>query len=272
MASKSRPKILSEQGFDSVIQVISTKGDRVLEKPLPEIGGKGLFTQELEQSLINGSTDIAVHSAKDLPTTDPEGLCVAAFMKREKCTDCLVSSSSNSITSIPELPFGANVGTSSLRRQAQILNLRPDLKVSSIRGNVDTRIKKMLSKEVDILVLASAGVIRLGFDKRSDLCISHLDELSFLPAVGQGSIAIQCRQNDLNLFQCLTDKATHHRIIAERELLKRLEGGCSLPLGVKSEYLGQEQVRLRAKLLSLDGKMTVESTGKGNLTALWNKS
>ena len=189
--------------------------------------------------------------------------CRAAFMKREKCTDCLVSSSSNSIASISELPFGANVGTSSLRRQAQILNLRPDLKVSSIRGNVDTRIKKMLSKEVDILVLASAGVIRLGFDKRSDLCISHLDELSFLPAVGQGSIAIQCRQNDLNLFRCLTDKATHHRIIAERELLKRLEGGCSLPLGVKSEYLGQEQVRLRAKLLSLDGKMTVESTGKG---------
>ncbi len=188
-------------------------------------------------------------------------------MKREKCTDCFVSSSTSSYTSIEKLPLGLHVGTSSLRRQAQLLNVRPDLKVSSIRGNVDTRIRKMLNKEVDILVLASAGVIRLGFDKRTDLCISHLDELSFLPAVGQGSIAIQCRKSDQNLFKCLIDEATHQRIIAERELLRRLEGGCSLPLGVKSEYLGQEEVKLWARLLSVDGQMLVESTGKGTPSA-----
>lgn len=208
--------------------------------------------------------DIAVHSAKDLPTIDPEGLCIAAFLKREKSSDCLVSSSVTSFSSIAKLPIGTHVGTSSLRRQAQLLHQRPDLKVSSIRGNVDTRIKKMLNKEVDMLVLASAGVIRLGFDKRTDLCVSHLDELSFLPAVGQGSVAVQCRQTDLDLFKFLTDEATQHRIIAERELLRRLEGGCSLPLGVKSEYLGQAQVKLNAKLLSVDGKMTVESTGQGH--------
>ena len=213
---------------------------------------------------MNSAADIAVHSAKDLPTIDPEGLRIAAFLKREKCTDCLVSSSINSHISIEKLPSGAHVGTSSLRRRAQLLYLRPDLKVSSIRGNVDTRIKKMLNGEVDILVLASAGVIRLGFDKQPDLCISHLDELSFLPAVGQGSVAVQCRQTDLDFFKFLADEATQHRVIAERELLRRLEGGCSLPLGVKSEYLGQAQVKLNAKLLSVDGKMSVEPTGQGH--------
>ncbi len=236
----------------------------MLDKALPEIGGKGLFTQELEQALIEGSVDIAVHSAKDLPTIDPEGLCIAAFMKREKCTDCLVSSHSASYDSIENLPTGAQIGTSSLRRQSQLLNLRPDLKVTSIRGNVDTRIKKMLNKEVDALVLASAGVFRLGFEKRPDLCISHLSERSFLPAVGQGSIAVQCRQNDQNLFKCLVDTSTEYRIIAERELLRRLEGGCSLPLGVRSEYVGNEQVNLWARLLTIDGQMTVESSGRGH--------
>ena len=194
---------------------------------------------------------------------DPEGLCIAAFLKRERPTDCLVSSSSSSFTSIEKLPLGTHVGTSSLRRQAQLLNQRPDLTVSSIRGNVDTRIQKMLNKEVDVLILASAGIIRLGFDNRLDLCIKHLDENSFLPAVGQGSVAVQCRQNDLHLFECLVDEATQYRIIAERELLRRLDGGCSLPLGVQSEYLGRKEVKLKARLLSVDGKISIESTGKG---------
>ncbi len=235
----------------------------MLDKALTEIGGKGLFTQELEKALTDGCVDIAVHSAKDLPTADPEGLCIAAFMKREKCTDCLVSSQQSSYRSIEMLPHGARIGTSSLRRQSQLLNLRPDLKVTSIRGNVDTRVKKMLNGEVDALVLASAGVIRLGFEDRVDLQISHLSELSFLPAVGQGSVAVQCRQSDLKLFQCLADPPTACRVIAERELLKRLEGGCSLPLGVRSEFLGSEKVNLWARLLSIDGKMTVESNGQG---------
>lgn len=243
--------------------VISTKGDRVLDKSLPEIGGKGLFTQELESALINKTVDVAVHSAKDLPTSDPEGLCIAAFLKRERPSDCLVSPLTSSYASIEELPVGVTIGTSSLRRQAQILNLRPDLRVKSIRGNVDTRINKMLKGDADALMLASAGVIRLGYDTRSDIHIEHLNEESFLPAVGQGSVAIQCRLEDSEFFEILRDKPTQKRVLAERELLRRLEGGCSLPLGVRSQYLDENKVFLHAKLLSPDGSKSVEAYGEG---------
>lgn len=243
--------------------VISTKGDRVLDKSLPEIGGKGLFTQELESALINKTVDIAVHSAKDLPTSDPEGLCITAFLKRERPSDCLVSPLSNAYASIEELPVGFTIGTSSLRRQAQVLNLRPDLRVKSIRGNVDTRINKMLAGDADALLLASAGIIRLGYETHSDIHVEHLNEEDFLPAVGQGSVAIQCRLEDLEFFKILRDNDSHKRVLAERELLRRLEGGCSLPLGVRSYCSDETKVFLHAKLLSPDGTKSIEAFGEG---------
>lgn len=235
-----------------------------MDKSLPEIGGKGLFTEELELALRKEAVDIAVHSAKDLPTTDPEGLCVAAFLEREKPTDCLVSPIKDAFKSIENLPENAILGTSSLRRQAQLLNLRSDLKVTSIRGNVDTRISKMLAGEVQAILLASAGIIRLGFHARTDIHIQHLDENHFLPAVGQGSVAVQCRIEDLATFQILRHTETHLRVLTERELLRRLEGGCSLPLGVKTNYISPDNVHIYARLLSTDGLKSVEAWGEGN--------
>jgi hydroxymethylbilane synthase len=210
--------------------IFSTKGDQELSKPLPEIGGKGLFTAELEAALNNHAIDLAVHSLKDLPTEDSPGLTIGAILPRENPADVLVSRSKYTLD---ELPPKATVGTSSLRRQAQLLAQRPDLNIISLRGNVDTRIKKALDPHgpYDAVILAAAGLKRVGLAE-------HITEqLSFevmLPAPGQGAIAVQCRADDtatLEKLAELNDIPTQQAVLAERTFLAGLGGGCSIPVG-----------------------------------------
>ncbi len=240
--------------------VIETQGDRILDKPLPEIGGKGLFTQELEQALLSGELDAAVHSLKDLPVEDTPGLAIGLIPKRASAADVLISAEG---LRLDQLPRGARVGTSSLRRQAQILTYRPDLAVRPIRGNVDTRIRKVMEGDFDAIVLAAAGVIRLGLQE-------HItQELGFdimLPAPGQGALAVQCRSADLETHKLLTkleDGLTRAAVTAERTFLSALGGGCSLPVGA---FAGREGggVAMQALVSSADGKKRIWLEGDGS--------
>ena len=179
-----------EPGLNISLRVIKTRGDIILDVPLSKVGGKGLFVKEIEEALLDGSADLAVHSIKDVPMVLPEGLVLGCVPQREICVDCLLS---NRYASLDELPRGARVGTSSLRRQAQLLNLRPDLEILSLRGNVDTRLRKMKEGEYDAIVLASAGLKRLGLSADR---MHHFEAASFVPAVGQGALGIECRGDD----------------------------------------------------------------------------
>ena len=207
----------------------STQGDRILEKPLAEIGGKGLFTAELEESMRNGSVDLAVHSLKDMPTDLPEGLTLGAITKREVPCDALISPKYKVLSA---LPLGAKVGTSSLRRQAQLLHRRPDLKISVLRGNVQTRLRKLDEEGFDAIVLAQAGLKRLGLDDKITQVFT-VDEM--IPAVGQGALAIECRADDqemLDMLKPLNDEDTMWITSGERSFLRQLDGGCQVPMGV----------------------------------------
>src|SRR5687768_688297 len=208
--------------------IITTTGDRVLDRPLPEIGGKGLFTSELENALLSGEVDAAVHSLKDLPVEDTPGIVIAAIPARESAFDVLVSADEKTLADLPE---AASVGTCSLRRTAQLLARRPDLTILPLRGNVDTRLRKVMNGEYDAIVLAYAGLARLGLQ-------AHITETFplnvMLPAPGQGALAVQCRTDDEETIKLLT--AIHHPITAasvdaERAFLSGLGGGCSLPVG-----------------------------------------
>ena len=231
-------------------KLMTTKGDKILDAPLAKIGGKGLFTKELEQDMLAGGIDIAVHSLKDMPTEVPDGLIITAITKRYDPGDAFVS---NKVKSLAELPQGAVVGTSSLRRKAQLLHARPDLVVKDLRGNVNTRLRKLDAGEYDAAILAVAGLRRLGFGGR---ITEVLPKSMILPAVGQGALAIEAREDDAEtreLVAFLNDEATVACAKAERAFLARVEGGCQVPVGV---YATPEDsgLHVEAVIASLDGK------------------
>ena len=244
-------------------QVLSTAGDRTQDsgEPLPEIGGKGLFTAELERALKEGEIDVAVHSLKDLPTQGAPGVVVGAVTSREDVRDCLVTRSAASLSDLGE---GALVGTSSLRRSAQLAALRPDLEIRSIRGNVDTRIRKVEAGEYDAAVLAAAGIRRLGLEGAVS---EWLSPETVLPAPGQGALAVQCRADDaaiLNLLADLDDPAARGETTAERAFLEALGGGCAAPVAALAVTTTTPHVRLQGLVASADGRDVVRVRGEGD--------
>ena len=229
---------------------MTTKGDRVLDAPLAKIGGKGLFTKELEQAMLAGEIDLAVHSLKDMPTELPEGLMLAAVTERFDPGDAVVSPRYQTLANLPQ---DAKVGTSSLRRRAQLLAKRPDLEIVSLRGNVNTRLKKLEEENFDAIILAVAGLKRLGFHDR---ITEILPREICLPAVGQGALAIEARAADeatLSLIAFLDDAATRAAARAERAFLARVEGGCQVPVGVYAEA-ADEALEMEAVIASIDGE------------------
>jgi porphobilinogen deaminase len=247
-------------GLQCEEKIITTQGDKVLDKPLPEIGGKGLFTQELESELLRGAVHCAVHSLKDLPVENPAGLTVGCVPQRAEVRDALISAHGYSSAT---LPVGASIGTSSLRRAAQILSLRPDVRTESLRGNVDTRLRKALDGQYDAIILAGAGLTRLGLENHVTEWLS-LDGM--LPAPGQGALAVQCRMDDhstLELLAALEDASTRKAVTAERAFLSGLGGGCSVPVAAYATVTG-DQINLAGLVISEDGQRAVRVTGQGS--------
>jgi hydroxymethylbilane synthase len=245
------------------IRVIRTTGDRIQDRPLAEAGGKGLFTKEIEEALLANAIDLAVHSAKDVPTWLPPGLTLSAFLEREDVRDVFIARGAKTPR---ELAAGAVVGTASLRRQAQILRLRPDLKVVSFRGNVQTRLRKLEAGEVDATLLALAGLKRLG---RSDLAQTILPVEDFLPAIGQGAIAIETRADDARthaLLAPLNHAPTAVALAAERAFLAALDGSCRTPIAGHGTVDG-DRLTFRGLALRPDGSEAFETTRAGALDA-----
>jgi hydroxymethylbilane synthase len=248
--------------LECTTRVISTSGDRTQAsgEPLPEIGGKGLFTAELERALRDGDIDLAVHSLKDLPTEDAEGVVVGAVSEREDVRDCLVSRENRPLA---DLPGGALVGTSSLRRAAQLRAQRPDLDLCSIRGNVDTRIAKVRDGEYDATVLAAAGVRRLGIEREVS---EWLDAATMLPAPGQGALAVQARAGDeavLALVAELDHPRARAETTAERAFLRVLGAGCAAPVAALATSTATPRVRLQGLVASVAGTQMVRVEGEG---------
>ena len=222
---------LAVHGLESELVTYRTVGDKRLDEPLSSIGAKGLFTKELETDLLKGKTHLAVHSLKDLPTESPDGLLVAAVLEREDPRDALVVNGRILAQSLDDLPRGSRVGTSSLRRRAQLLAARPDLEVAELRGNVPTRLRKIDEGRVHAAILAAAGLHRLGA-RQHITC--YLDAPAWLPAAGQGAIAVQVRTDDARtraLAEAMNDAPTMRAVVAERAFLAALEGGCQVPIG-----------------------------------------
>jgi hydroxymethylbilane synthase len=252
-------------GLDITIRDFTTEGDRILDKPLAQIGGKGLFTQELEAALLAGRIDFAVHSLKDLPVEETPGLALGAVACREEVRDALVARDGLTLATLPP---GAVVGTSSLRRQAQLLALRPDLEVRSIRGNVDTRVRKVLEGHYDAALLAGAGLARLGLD---GYVSEWLDLETMLPAPGQGALAVQCRAADgdtLTLLAALDDADLRAAVGAERAFLHGLGAGCSAPVAAHASVVrspaGEARIELTALLASADGATVIRLHAAGS--------
>jgi len=241
----------------SLVPMVS-RGDKLLDAPLAKIGGKGLFVKELETALMENEADIAVHSMKDVPMEFPEGLGLYCICEREDPRDAFVS---NHFDDLDALPPGSVVGTSSLRRQAQLLARRPDLKIQFLRGNVNTRLAKLDAGEYDAIILAAAGLIRLGFGGRIRSSIS-VDES--LPAGGQGAVGIECRTTDSELhalLECLNHAPTATRVVAERALNKRLNGGCQVPIACYAVLEG-DQLWLRGLVGQPDGTVLLRAEGR----------
>jgi hydroxymethylbilane synthase len=231
-------RISEKHGFDYTFEVkkIVTKGDRILDVTLSKVGGKGLFVKEIEQALVDGVIDMAVHSMKDMPYALPEGLINGAIPKRVDPRDCLVMREGSSLD---DLPRGARVGTSSLRRSSQLKNARPDLQLESIRGNIDSRMRKLETEGFDAVVLAAAGLTRMGWQDRIS---SSIPVDVCLPAVGQGALGIECREDDeqvRELLSLINDNETELTVRAERSFLGTLNGGCQVPIGAYC-VLGEE--------------------------------
>jgi len=253
LLKSSRPELEIE-----LVKMI-TQGDKILDTPLAKIGGKGLFVKELELGMLNGDADIAVHSMKDVPAQLPDGLELSAILHREDPRDAFVS---NTYNNIDELPQGAIVGTSSLRRQCQLLDLRPDLQIRSLRGNVNSRLQKLDDGQYDAIILAAAGLIRLGFEKRIKVA---LPVNTMLSAIGQGAIGIECRSNDdatKALIACLHDPATASRIAAERAMNLTLEGGCQAPIAGHARIKGS-LIRLHGLVAKPDGSVIISEQLEG---------
>ncbi|MBO1924611.1 hydroxymethylbilane synthase [Thiomicrorhabdus sp. 6S3-12] len=239
---------------------MTTKGDKILNVPLAKIGGKGLFTKELEDRMMDGDADIAVHSMKDVPMELPEGFALGAILERHSPTDAFVS---NNYVAFEELPQGAVLGTSSLRRKAQLMAIRPDLDVRDLRGNVGTRLGKLDAGEYDAIVLATSGLQRLELDER----IRHeiVPEVC-LPAVTQGTLGIEYFAKDKDvkeIISVLNHEPTEIRTIAERAMNHRLEGGCQVPIGVFAELLDGDRIRIRGLVASLDGSTVIQNQVEG---------
>ena len=243
------------------LNVIKTKGDIILDVPLAKVGGKGLFVKEIEEALLNGEADLAVHSMKDVPMELPQGLLLGCVPPRENPTDCLLSCQYDSVAALPQ---NACVGTSSLRRQAQLLAQRPDLRIESLRGNVDTRLRKLREGVYDAIVLASAGLNRL---ELTAPCMHSLDPQVFLPAVGQGALGIECREDDYDLFALLAqleDTPTRVCVEAERGFLAGLEGGCQVPIAGHARLLDDDTLCLEGLVAEVDGSRILRAQKQGH--------
>lgn len=230
-------------GLEIELNKIKTTGDKILDVPLAKVGGKGLFVKEIEEALLKGEADLAVHSMKDVPTEFPAGLHLAVICEREDPRDAFIAQSKEkSAKSLKDLPQGATVGTSSLRRSCQLLSRRPDLKIAQLRGNLETRFRKLDEGQFDAMILASAGVKRLGWQQR---ITEVIDPETSLPAIGQGAVGIECRIDDEFINQLiapLNHKETSICVRAERALLKKLQGGCQVPIAAHATITGNRLV------------------------------
>ncbi|WP_059103897.1 hydroxymethylbilane synthase [Shouchella shacheensis] len=247
--------------YEFKVKEIVTKGDRILDVTLSKVGGKGLFVKEIEQALRDEEIDVAVHSMKDVPSTILDEFTLAAITEREDPRDALVSEHGETLE---ELPAGSIVGTSSLRRSAQILYHRPDLRVKWIRGNVETRLRKMREEEFSAIVLAAAGLKRLGYS--DGLVSEYLDENICTPAIGQGALGLECRAADqevIRLLGKLNDDYTARTVTAEREFLRLMEGGCQVPIGGFATVGRDDQIELTGLVGSPDGKTVLKEVQKG---------
>jgi hydroxymethylbilane synthase len=246
---------LAALGHECRIQIIKTTGDKITDVPLAKVGTKGLFTKEIEEALLDGSADLAVHSLKDLPTELPAGLVLAALPPREDPRDAVVG------RRLADLPAGAKVGTSSLRRSAQLRRLRPDLAIESVRGNVDTRLRKLAEGRYDAILLAAAGLRRLGWEDR---IAEILPDSAMCPAVGQGALAIETRATGPGFEACrpLDDPATRAAVTAERALLAALGGGCQVPIGAHAT-VERDRIRLLGVVASPDGSEVIRAEAEG---------
>ncbi|QJD81783.1 hydroxymethylbilane synthase [Cohnella herbarum] len=246
------------------VKPIVTRGDRILDVTLSKVGGKGLFVKEIEEALMSGGIDMAIHSMKDMPFELPDGLVIGATPKREDPRDCLISRDGRSLS---ELPLGARIGTSSLRRSAQLQAYRPDLVIESIRGNIDTRLRKLEEEGFDAILLAAAGLHRMGW---KDRITEYLSPEVCLPAVGQGSLAIECRGDDedlLGLLGLLNDRATERTVAAERRLLGLLNGGCQVPIGAYAQLetsSPDSAILLNGLVASPDGATILKESAVGS--------
>ena len=261
-ANEVRARLAAAHGVDPeriALEVIRTSGDMIRDRPLAEAGGKGLFTKEIEEALIAGRIDLAVHSAKDLPTVLPAGLIIAAVLAREDARDVFIS---RKAASVRDLPHGATVGTASLRRQALVKRLRPDLAVTTLRGNVETRLRKLDAGEVDATLLALAGLKRLGL---ADAATAILPVDEFLPAVGQGVIAIEARGDDqrtLALLQAVNHADTATALAAERAFLAVLDGSCRTPIAGHAT-VAAGHLTFRGLIAKPDGSAVFEAARAG---------
>lgn len=238
---------------------IKTRGDKILDVPLAKVGGKGLFVKEIEDALLNGRIDLAVHSMKDMPSEIPDGLCVGAIPEREIPQDVLISKKG---LLLHDLMPGARIGTSSLRRSAQLLHARPDLVILPLRGNLDTRLKKLETENLDAIILAAAGVKRLGLENR---ITEYLDENVMLPAVGQGALCIEIRQNDPEIepiIAALNHEESWTVVMGERAFLNRLEGGCQVPIAAHGK-LEKNTFTLCGLVAAVDGTTVIKETLSG---------
>jgi hydroxymethylbilane synthase len=243
---------LSAAGHACRIEIVKTTGDKITDVPLAKVGSKGLFTKEIEEALLDGRADLAVHSLKDLPTELPEGLVLAAVPEREDPRDAVVG------RKLAELPVGARVGTSSLRRAAQLRQLRPDLLVESVRGNLDTRLRKLDEGQYDAILLAAAGLKRLGW---GDRIAEILAPEQMCPAVGQGALAIEARAG-FEKVALLDHADTHTAVVAERAVLAALGGGCQVPIGAYAT-VSEGRVRVLAIVAAPDGSQVIRAEAEG---------
>ncbi len=246
-------------GMTVSLTKIKTTGDKILDVPLAQVGGKGLFVKEIEEAMLANEIDIAVHSMKDVPTLFPDGLHLSCITKREDARDALLTRNN---MKFKDLPQGATIGTSSLRRQAQLMSVRPDFKIQQLRGNVDTRLRKLKEGQFDAIILAAAGVRRLGLAENVS---EYLDPAISLPAIGQGALGIECRVDDRELNDLIAffnHQDTRTCVTGERALLRRLEGGCQVPIACYGQMMNGK-LHLIGLVGSVDGKRIIKETIEG---------
>mmetsp|Transcript_1751 Transcript_1751/g.1228 ORF Transcript_1751/g.1228 Transcript_1751/m.1228 type:complete len:313 (-) Transcript_1751:1861-2799(-) len=243
------------------LEVIKTKGDNILDVPLAKVGGKGLFVKEIEQAMLEGKINLAVHSMKDMPAIIPNGLCIGAVPKRENQKDVLISKKGLILSALKK---GVYIGTSSLRRSAQLLAKRPDFKIVPLRGNLETRLKKLKTQNLDAIILAAAGVKRLGYEEH---ITQYIDENIILPAVGQGALCIETRDNDLIISEIIAPlncKETKQAVFGERAFLSHLEGGCQVPIAASGKIENNNYI-LTGLVADIKGKTVLKKTMMGDL-------